>query len=264
LKSGKVAEHELRSAQANLVAIKMTVADLTQQRAILTHQLGLLTNNLALNIPADERFLLPNIELPPMGLPSALLSRRPDILQAEEKLIAANAKIGVARAAIFPSISLTGLLGGESKELSSLLGAPARIWSLGFALNLPIFDGGKLSARLEAAKAQEQQALIGYQRAVQNAFRDVNDALATLRQTNENIQQQTERLSALTRIQQLVTARFSAGQISQLEVLEQERLVLEAHNNLIRSKLTNLKASVDFIKALGGGWQGDGSAIPKQ
>src|SRR5213075_2032358 len=126
-----------------------------------------LTGKLDLKLASGELFALPVAPVPPPGLPSALLERRPDIRQAEETLVAANAQIGIARAAMFPTISLTAQAGAQSAELGDLLSAPARIWSLGFGLALPLFDAGRREARVEQARARREQAVAGYQRAVE-------------------------------------------------------------------------------------------------
>src|SRR5205823_14363255 len=128
-------------------------------------------------------FALPLVPVPPAGLPSTLLDRRPDIRQAEEVLVAANAQIGIARAALFPTLSLTAAAGAQSAELDTLLTTGAGIWTLGFGLALPIFDAGRRSARVEQAEARSEQALVGYQRSIETAFREVADALVNVEET---------------------------------------------------------------------------------
>ncbi len=154
-----------------------------RQRALAEHLLGTLTGRLDLKLPPGDLAQLPVPPLPPTGLPSTLLERRPDIRQAEQNLIAANAQIGVAKAALLPRISLTGDIGAESAALSSLARSSAGIWSIGFALAQPIFTAGRLSAEVDATTARQKQALIGYQKSIQTAFREVSDALVNVSQT---------------------------------------------------------------------------------
>jgi multidrug efflux system outer membrane protein len=192
--------------------------------------------------------------LPPAGLPSTLLQRRPDILQAEQQLIAANAQIGIARAAMFPTISLTSYLGSESRGLSSLLGTGAGIWSLGFGLTLPIFDAGRYAARTQAAEARQKQAVGGYQKAVETAFREVADALANVRQTAAAEEDQQARAQAAHNVLRLARLRYEAGYSAYLEVLDAQRVANEAELAFVRNRQARLAASVDLMKALGGGW----------
>ncbi|HSF71265.1 MAG TPA: efflux transporter outer membrane subunit, partial [Methylotenera sp.] len=174
--------HQAEGASANLAA---QLADLTRLRALTMHQLAVLTGVLDLNVAMADIKTLPIPPTPPAGLPSSLLEARPDVRQAEETMIAADANIGVAKAALYPTISLTASLGGESLELGDILKSASRIWTGGLSLYLPIFDAGKLDARVDQATAQQKQALAGYEGAIQNAFREVNDALVNLRQNAE-------------------------------------------------------------------------------
>lgn len=228
--------------------------DLQRQRSLAEHLLATLTGNLELKVSEGDLLALPVPPLPPAGLPSALLERRPDIRQAEQALVAANAQIGVARAAMLPTISLTGSDGWESKALSSLIQGTSAIWSLGFALSLPIFDSGRFAARTDAAVARERQALAGYQKSISTAFREVADALSNVQQTTSAEEDYTTRVEASRKTLRLAKLRYDAGYSSYLEVLDAQRTASDAELAFIRNRQARLSASVDLMKALGGGW----------
>lgn len=229
--------------------------DLRRQRALAEHQLGSLTGRLDLVLPQSTGLLaLPVPPAPPLGLPSALLERRPDVRQAEQQLVSANALIGVARAAMLPAISLTGSLGGESQALATLLSSGSRIWSVGFGLTLPIFDWGRLAARADAAEARARQSLAGYQKAVETSFREVADALSNLEQTTATEEDLQARAGAARNALRLARARYEAGYSAYLEVLDAQRTANDAELAVVRNRQIRLTASVDLMKALGGGW----------
>jgi multidrug efflux system outer membrane protein len=219
------------------------------------HQLAVLTGVLDLNVEMADIKTLPIPPTPPAGLPSSLLEARPDVRQAEETMIAADANIGVAKAALYPTISLTASLGGESLELGDILKSASRIWTGGLSLYLPIFDAGKLDARVDQATAQQKQALAGYEGAIQNAFREVNDALVNLRQN-------AEREAALDRGQQAAKKalevsenRYKSGYSAYLDVLDAQRVYNDTALAFIQSRQARLVATVELFKALGGGWK---------
>jgi len=192
----------------------------------------------------------------PAGLPSDLLLRRPDVVQAEQRLIATNARIGQARAALFPRIVLTGMLGSESAALGDLLSGPARIWSLAFALAQPIFQGGRLFAEIEVVQAREQQALAQYQKTLQDAFREVRQALNTQVKAREAFDAESIRALALADAARLAWIRYESGLLSQLEVIDAERSLLQAELNRADALRVQRAAVADLVKALGGGWSG--------
>jgi multidrug efflux system outer membrane protein len=183
------------------------------------------------------------------------MEARPDVRQAEQAMIAANANIGVARAAFYPSISLTGTYGGESIALNNLLKSPARVWSLGLDINLPIFNGGRLKAREEQATAQQRQTLASYQNTLQTAFTEVSDALVNTSQYREQeaLAQSKEKTTA--NILTVAQNRYQAGYTSYLEVLDAQRNHNEATQAMVQSRQNTLIATVDLFKALGGGWK---------
>jgi multidrug efflux system outer membrane protein len=191
----------------------------------------------------------------PAGLPSTLLERRPDIQQAEQKLIAANAQIGVARAAYFPDISLSAEGGFNSNALSRLFSSPAGFWNVGPMLAEPIFTAGKTRSNVRLTEAQQQEALLTYQQTIQQAFRDVSDSLVAYRKNREYREQQ-ELLTESTRgADELSKIRYQGGIASYLEVLTSETNYFAAQLNLAQSQADELTAYVQLYNALGGGWQ---------
>jgi multidrug efflux system outer membrane protein len=259
LQAGLGGELDVFQAQAAVADAQVQRRETVRGRALVERQLATLTGRLELSLPAaalgPELFALPVPPAPPAGLPSALLERRPDIRAAEQQLVAANALIGAARAALFPSISLTGALGAQSAELSDLLASGAGIWSLGAGLALPIFDGGRRSARVEQAEARRAQALAAYQRAVESGFREVSDALVSLAETAASEAELRARLAAARGALELSTLRYESGYSPYLEVLDAQRTANDAELALVRNRLARLAFSVDLMKALGGGWR---------
>lgn len=230
------------------------LTDLVRQRSLAEHLLGTLTGRLDLKLPPGDLAQLPVPPLPPTGLPSTLLERRPDIRQAEQNLIAANAQIGVAKAALLPRISLTGDIGSESAALSSLARSSAGIWSIGFALAQPIFTAGRLSAEVEATTARQKQALFGYQKSIQTAFREVSDALVNVGQAAAAEIDLQQSVDAARDALRLSRERYESGYSAYLGVLDAQRTLNISQLALIRNRQALLAASVDLMKALGGGW----------
>lgn len=254
LEGGVASALDVHQAQVNVSNLVAQISELVRQRAIVEHQLAVLTGVLDLKLAASDLERLPMPPVPPAGLPSRLLEARPDIQRAEQELIAANARIGVAKAALFPTISLTGIYGGESAELGDILESAARIWTLGVGVDLPIFDSGAREARVDQASAQQRQALALYEQAVQTAFREVNDALVTLRQSAEREQALAVSVEAAEKALQIAENRYKAGYAGYLEVLDSQRV----HNDItlayVESRQARLAATVELFKALGGGW----------
>jgi multidrug efflux system outer membrane protein len=254
LEAGLAPELDVYQAQGALSDALVQKRDAERSRALVEHQLAQLTGRLDLKLAAGDVFALPLVPLPPAGLPSALLERRPDIRQAEEALVAANAQIGIARAALFPTLSLTAGAGLQSGELDTLLTTGARIWSLGFGLALPIFDAGRREARVDQARARREQAVAGYQRAVESGFREVADALVNAQQTGASEAELLERLQAARNALELSTLRYESGYSPYLEVLDAQRTANDAELAYVRNRQARLAFSVDLMKALGGGW----------
>ncbi len=191
----------------------------------------------------------------PAGLPSALLERRPDIRQSEELLVAANAQIGVARAAYFPDISLTAAPGFQSSSLASLFSGGAGLWTFAGTVTQPIFNAGQIRSGVRLAEAQQQQALLTYQQTIQGAFRDVSDALIAYQQNQEFRAQEELLAHAAEDAASLSGKRYEAGTTNYLEVLTNETNYLSADLGLAQARLNELLALVQIYKALGGGWQ---------
>lgn len=191
----------------------------------------------------------------PAGLPSQLLERRPDIQEAEQLLIAANAQIGVARAAYFPTISLTGTTGFLSSALSELFSKPSGTWNVAATAAQPLFTAGRLQASVRLAEAQQRQALLAYQQTIQNAFRDVSDALVAYQKTREAREQQELLATAAQDSARLAHVRYDGGRTTYLEVLTNETNYLTAELALSQARLNEMLSLVQLYRALGGGWQ---------
>jgi len=191
----------------------------------------------------------------PPGLPSSLLERRPDIRAAEQNLIAANADIGVAKAAYFPAISLTGFLGTQSNQLSGLFGNAASTWSFVPRITQPIFNAGRIKSGVKFAKAQQEIALVEYERSIQNAFHEVSDALVQYRKVREIRAQQDLLVKTLADRSQLAYLRYRGGVDTLLNALDADRDLFNAQLSLAQTKRNELLSLVQLYKALGGGWQ---------
>lgn len=245
---------DVQQAEVAYATAAAQLLELQRQRQLIENQLGVLTGQLGASLPAGSLQSLPLPPVPPPGLPSELLESRPDVREAEAALMAANANIGAARAALFPSISLTGNLGSESRELSDLIGSGSMIWSLGTRVDLPLFDAGRRRSRVAQASATQQEALARYVSAVRNAFRDVSDALVSVRQTADIEQALAARMEAARQALRLAEIRYEAGYSPFLEVLDAQRTSNDAELAYIRNRQERLTASITLFKALGGGW----------
>ena len=199
-----------------------------------------------------EQELTPEV---PTGLPSALLERRPDIRAAEQNLVAANAEIGVAKAAYFPQISLSGFLGGQSTQLSSLFSAPSRVWTLTPQVTQPVFTAGRLKSNVKFTEAQRQSALIQYQKAIQTGFTDVSNALIAHQRVRESRVQQELLVTALADRKRLAYVRYRGGVDTLLNALDADRDLFQAQLALSQIQLSEVLSVVQLYKALGGGWQ---------
>lgn len=191
----------------------------------------------------------------PPGLPSALLIRRPDIQSAEDRLIAANAQIGVARAAYFPQITLTALGGFQSGALTELFSGPAGLWSFGGQLLQPVFTGGRIRSTVRLTEAQQQETILVYQQTVQEAFREVSDSLTAYRKNQEFTAQQQLLTASAQDATRLANVRYSGGVTSYLEVLDSDTRYFNAQLSLAQAELSERLALVQLYQSLGGGWQ---------
>lgn len=228
--------------------------EIARQRSAITHQLGLLTGRLDIVVPAKDVATLTIPTLPPAGLPSAVLERRPDVRQAEAALMGATERIGVARASQFPTLSLSASFGLQSADIDRLFSTGSRVWSAGAGLLGPIIDGGRYAARTDQAVAQARQAEATYQRAVETAFRDVSDALSNVRYAADSESDLSTRVDEARSALRLAQLRYQRGYSAYLEVLDAERTLNDAQLAFIRNRQAYLSFTVDLMNALGGGW----------
>jgi multidrug efflux system outer membrane protein len=243
------AEQLVYTASAQIPTLEKQIE---QEENYLSILLGQNPGPIARGKKLTEQPLLPSI---PAGLPSELIERRPDIRQAEEQLIAANARIGVAKAAYFPSISLTGAAGYQSTALTSLFSSPAGLWSAGPSLAQPIFEGGRIRNNVLLTESQQRQALLNYQQTTQGAFRDVSDALVAYQKSRETREQQQFLTEAAQDAARLSHVRHDAGATAYLEVLTNETNYYNAELTLSQARYGEVLALVQVYNALGGGWQ---------
>jgi outer membrane protein, multidrug efflux system len=261
LTGGVASALEVSQAEVSVSNLDAQLIELNRLRALSLHQLAVLTGKLDLSLDIGDLRRLPVPPTPPAGLPSALLENRPDIHEAEQNLIAQNAKIGVAKAAMYPSISLTGSLGAESVDLGDILKAGARIWTFGLGLDLPIFDSGRRQSRVEQADARQKQALAQYQTAIQNAFREVNDALITRRLNAEREQAYMRSETSAKQALSVAENRYKSGYSAYLEVLDAQRVYNDASLAVVQAKQATFLATVELFKVLGGNWKADTSTV---
>jgi multidrug efflux system outer membrane protein len=259
--AGLIGDLDLRQIEAEVASARAQLPALQRSRSTEELALAVLLGRapraiIDESIARTEDRGEPPAPVVPEGLPSDLLLRRPDVVQAEQRLIGANARIASARAALFPRISLTGYLGGESASLGDLFSGPARIWQLAFALAQPIFQGGRLSGEIEAVRARERQALAQYQKTLQEAFREVREALIRQDRSREIFEAEGARVKALEGSVRLARIRYDNGRSSQLDVIDAERNLLQAELNRIDALRAQRVAAADLVKALGGGWAG--------
>lgn len=190
----------------------------------------------------------------PSGIPAQVLERRPDILQAEQQLVSANAQIGAARALYFPTISLTGTYGSASRDLSDLFKGPARVWSYGGSITGPIFAGGAIYGQVMQAKAAQQAALLSYQSAIQNAFRDVESSLINSRKLNEQVQAQERLVRANREYSRLSRLQYDGGYVPYSTVLQAEQQLFPSELNMVQTQASLFSSLVSIYQAMGGGW----------
>lgn len=261
---GLASELDVTRAEGLVAESAAQVPDFQRLRAVELHRIEVLTGSppgtLALEAtPLRAVLVQPDI---PVGLPSQLLERRPDILQAEQALIAANAKIGEARAFFFPSLSITGQGGVQSVDLHNWFSSNSQTYSIGPSITLPIFLGGTNMARLDAAEARYEQMLESYQQTILNAFREVADQLVSIRSRTEQRDRQREQVRAAETAWELAQVRYREGLVTYLDVLEAERSLLAAETQLVQTERARLTDMVTLFKALGGGWDSAPHAQP--
>ena len=259
LNNGVATKLDVLQAQQVLDTANAQIPDLERQIGQEEDAINILLGNYPAGVlrgrPLEEQALPP--EVPP-GLPSSLLERRPDIRQAEQILIAANAEIGVAKAEFFPQISLTGSGGGgfgRSSAFSSLMSSQVGVWSYGAQVSQPIFTGGALRGNLHLAESQHQQALLAYKQSIQRAFGDVSDALIVYQKFHEVRVRQEQLVADLEESVRLSIMRYQGGTTTYLEVLDGQRSLFAAELTLAQARGNEYQSLVQLYRALGGGWQ---------
>jgi NodT family efflux transporter outer membrane factor (OMF) lipoprotein len=249
------AEQLLHTATARIAGLEREIAQAENALSLL---LGAVPGDIPRGLELEAFRVPPSV---PAGLPSALLERRPDIRQAEEQLIAANAEIGAAKAEYFPRISLTGFLGVQSRALSDLLTAPARMWTATAGAAAPIFNAGRTRANVRLAEAVQRELVVNYQKAIYTALREVSDSLAGYRKTSEQRAEQEQLADALRASTRLSTERYEGGVDNYLQVLDAQRNLFQGELDLARLRQQELSSLVQLYRALGGGW--DPAALPR-
>jgi outer membrane protein, multidrug efflux system len=253
---GLATELDVRQAEQLVESAAESIPQLQQQIGQTEDQVSLLLGKNPGSIEREGRFsadyFAPEV---PAGLPSALLERRPDIRAAEQSLIAANANIGVARAAYFPQISLTGSIGGQSSTLAKLFSGPNAAWSFVPQLTQPIFTAGRLKNNVRLAEAQRRDAQIAYEKSISTAFQEVSDALIAHQRTRESRVEQQKLVIALADRKRLAYRRYEGGVDTQLNALDADRDLLSAQLTLEQIRYAEVVSTVQLYNALGGGWQ---------
>jgi multidrug efflux system outer membrane protein len=253
--SGVASALDVRQAEQLLFTATGQIASIEREIAQAENALSLLLGHVPGDVPRGRP--LEALQAPPTvpaGLPSALLERRPDIRRAEQELVAANAQIGAAKAEYFPRISLTGFLGGQSRALTDLLSAPARLATASVGAAAPVFNAGRTRGNVQLAEAIHREALVNYQRVIYTAFRDVSDGLAAYTKTNEQRTQQERLVEALNASSELARQRYQGGLDSYLPVLDAQRNLFQGELELARLRQQELASVVQLYRALGGGW----------
>jgi multidrug efflux system outer membrane protein len=247
---------DVRQSEQLVYTAASEIPDLERQIAIEENAISILLGKNPGDVPRGLKLTeQPHSPEVPAGLPSALLERRPDIREAEQNLVAANAQIGVAKSAYFPQISLTATAGYESPSLTDLFTGPAGLWNLVGSFTQPIFEGGRLKSGVRLSEAQREQMVLTYQQTIQGAFRDVSNALVSYRKDREFRIEQQHLLVSAQDAAQLSNQRFSAGTTDYLEVLTNETNAFSAELGLAQAQGNELISLVQLYQALGGGWQ---------
>ncbi|MFZ4437591.1 MAG: efflux transporter outer membrane subunit [Syntrophales bacterium] len=253
-KHGTVSQLEVSQAESQYESARQSIpayeSQIRRQENLISALLGRIPGPIPRGKPLDE-LLSADI---PAGLPSELLERRPDIIQAEQDLIAANARIGVAKAAYFPKISLTGLLGVAGSDIGKLFVPGADIWSATGQVTAPLLNFGSLAGQVKQAEAQQQQALFQYQQAILTGFRDVEDALVKTTKGREQLDAQKRQVQALTEYARLSRLQFETGTSNYLQVLDADRSLFTGRLNLTQTRYDLLVSLVAVYKSMGGGW----------
>jgi multidrug efflux system outer membrane protein len=251
---GTVSQLELAQSQSEYEASLVTIPQVEAQIGQAEDALSVLLGRNPGPIRGGLRLAAMHLPPVPSGLPSELLERRPDLRQAEQNLISANALIGAARAQYFPTISLTGLFGSVSPAFSDLFTGPAKAWSYGVGVSMPIFTAGGIAGSVQTAEAQQREALLRYQQAIQTAFREVSDALIVHAKSREQLVVQERQVGTLRTYLELARLRYDNGYTSYIEVLDAERNLFDAEVAFSQTQGAVYGSLVNLYKAMGGGW----------
>jgi len=249
---------DVRQAEQLVYTAEETIPSLQQQIEQTENRISLLLGDSPAGVGRGRSLVEQERDFPPdvpAGLPSTLLERRPDILGAEQDLIAANAQIGVARAAYFPTLSLTGFLGGQSTQLSSLFSGPASAWNLAPQVTQPIFTAGRLKSNVKLAEAERDHALVQYEKTIQTAFTEVSNSLVAHQRIRESRDKQAALVDTLGDRLRLAYVRYRGGVDTQLNALDADRDLYQAQLDLAQLRLQEILSVVQLYKALGGGWE---------
>ncbi len=241
------AESEYADALARIPSVELAIGKLENALSVF---LGKNPGAIPRGLTIDE-LVLPAV---PQGMPSDLLEGRPDIRQAEQRLVAANARIGIAKSLYFPSISLTGNFGAASSDLSDLSKSSAQQWDFGVPVSVPIFTAGRIGGEVKATEASQEQALEGYLLTIQNAFREVEDALLDRTKSGQRLKALTRQVKALRKYVKLARQRYDEGYASYLEVLDAERSLFNVELSYVLSQNALFRATVNIYKTMGGNW----------
>jgi outer membrane protein, multidrug efflux system len=252
--AGDIAELDVARVQTELAATESEAWALDRRRAELEHALAVLVGDGPSNFSLPEREWSTALPRIPAGVPATVLARRPDVSAAQAGILAAQARVGVAKAAWFPNISLTAAGGYASPEIGDLFKWSTRAWGVGALLSLPIFDGGRREAGVQGAQAQLDEAAAAYRGQVLVAFREVEDQLSALRLLGGQAQAQARAVNFATRATVLSESRYRNGLDSQLELLDARRSELRNRRQALQVKASQYEATVALIRALGGGW----------
>ncbi len=260
--AGIASDQDVAQAETQLNTTKAQATDIGIQRAQMEHALALLVGRPASTVTIQPQALKSNPAMIPLGVPSDLLERRPDIAAAERRVAEGNAQIGVARAAYFPALTLSGRAGFQNSSLANLVGWPSFAWSVGASLAETVFDAGRRSAVTERAWANYQKTVADYRQAVLAAFRDVEDNLSTLRIIAQELDDQDAAVKSSQRYLALANDRYKLGIDSYLNIILAQATLLGNQRTAVNLRLQQMLASVQLIKALGGGW--DASQLQPQ
>ena len=252
--AGVVNELDVARAKTELAAAQAEAIDLHRRRAEIENALAVICGETASTFSLPPRPLTLDLPGVPAGLPSALLERRPDVAEAERAMAAANARIGVAKAAFFPTVSLTGAGGFESADVDALFDKDSRFWSIGPSISIPLFAGGRSKANLQATQASYDEAVAQYRQRVLTAFQEVEDALVNLRLRADQAEANARLLESARDSVRLSKARYDQGLVNYLEFVDAERSRLAAERTAVTLLSQRLVSTVLLIKAIGGGW----------